>query len=74
MWHPENFYQALVSAAAFGLLGLVLTLLGFKCFDWITPQIDVQRELTEHKNVAVAIVVGAVIVAVSLVVGKAISG
>ena len=74
MWHPETFIQALISASAFGVLGLVLTLLGFKCFDWITPRIDVQRELTEHKNIAVAIVVGAVIVAVSMVVGKAISG
>jgi putative membrane protein len=66
--------EALLAAAAFGLVGLVLVLLGFKAFDVVTPKIDVQKELTENKNNAVAIVAAAVIIGVAIVVSKAIAG
>jgi putative membrane protein len=73
MWH-NTFFLAVLSAIAFGLIGIVLTLLGYKMFDAITPRIDVQRELAEKHNIAVAIVVGAVIIAIAIVVAAAISG
>lgn len=73
-WQARSVGEALLAAAAFGLVGLVLILIGFKAFDWITPKIDVQRELTENKNIAVAIVVAALIIAVSVVISKAIAG
>lgn len=73
-WAPATAWEALGAAFAFGIVGIILTLVGFKAFDLITPRMDVQRELTEKNNVAVAIVVAAVIVAVSLVVGRAITG
>lgn len=69
---PEHFIQAMISAAAFGILGIVLMLLGFKAFDWITPRIDVQRELAERSNMAVAVVVAAVLIAISLIVGRVV--
>jgi hypothetical protein len=40
----------------------------------VTPKIDVQKELTENKNNAVAIVAAAVIIGVAIVVSKAIAG
>ena len=55
----------------YGLIGIVLTIAGYKIFDWITP-IDVEKELSEGHNVAVAIVVAAVIIGIALVVGAAI--
>ncbi len=42
--------------------------MGFKIFDWLCPKIDVERELAEKHNIAVAIVIAAVILGVSLVV------
>jgi putative membrane protein len=69
---PENLVPNLISATIFGVLGLVLTLFGYKLFDWITPVIRVEEELANKQNIAVAIVVGAVIVGVSLVVARAI--
>lgn len=55
----------------YGLLGIVLTIAGYRIFDWITP-IDVEKELSERQNVAVAIVTAAVILGIALVVAAAI--
>ena len=68
MWHPDSFGMAVIASIVFGLIGIVLTLVGFKLFDWITPKIDVQRELAEKHNIAVAIVVGAMVIGTALVI------
>jgi putative membrane protein len=70
----ERFWLSVVSALIFGLIGIVLALLGFKLFDWITPKIDVETELAEKQNVAVAIVCAAVILGVSYIVAQVVSG
>jgi putative membrane protein len=62
------------NALGFGLVGIVLALLGFKLFDWITPKIDVEVELAEKNNVAVAIVCAAVILGVSYIVAHVVGG
>ena len=67
-------WQPMVSAIIFGLIGIGLTLLGYKLFDVAATKIDVQKELAENHNIAVAIVVAAVIIGVALVVTAAISG
>ena len=69
-WH---FVQAIIAATTFGVLGIILMLVGFKAFDWVTPRIDVQKELAERNNIAVAIVVAAVIIATAMIVEKVVS-
>lgn len=69
---PE-FQKALVGTVCFGLIGLVLMLLGFKAFDWITPKIDLEKELAENKNVAVGVVVAGLFVGLGLVVAAAVN-
>jgi putative membrane protein len=64
--------DGVILALVYGLLGILLTMLGFKVFDWITPKIDIQRELAEKQNVAVAIICSAVIVGICIVVAVAI--
>ncbi len=59
--------HALLNMALFGLVGLALMLVGFKAFDWITPGIDLEKELTEKNNLAVAIVVAAVLLGVAAI-------
>lgn len=63
----EELLQALLGTAAFGLLGLVLMLLGFKLFELITRRLDVEKQL-ENQNMAVGIVVGALLLGISLIV------
>lgn len=67
-WTLHGFAQAILVTAAFGTLGILLCVLGFKAFDWITPTINIERELTERHNIAVAIVMAAVILGVSAIV------
>jgi putative membrane protein len=68
---PEHFLGNVISATAFGLLGIVLLLLGYFLFDWITPRIDVQKELTE-KNMAVATVVAALLIGIAYIVAHVV--
>lgn len=72
-WNPETFGLSLLAAAAFGLLGIALLALGFKVFEWITPKLNVEEELAKG-NVAVGILIAAVVLGISLIVVRAIGG
>lgn len=68
----ENLLKGLIGSLVFGGTGLLLAVLGFKVFDWITPRMDIQRELAEKQNVAVAIVCGAIVLGVCYVVATVV--
>jgi len=72
-WHAVTLPESLMATAFFGLLGLALLLLGYKIFEWITPKLDIEKELAE-KNMAVAIVVGAIFISIGLILARAIGG
>ncbi|HET6248105.1 MAG TPA: DUF350 domain-containing protein [Tepidisphaeraceae bacterium] len=62
-----------LSAIVFGLIGILLMVAGFKAFDWITPQLNIEKELSEKHNLAVAIVMAAAILGISYIVAKIVS-
>ena len=68
---PPNFCTNLINAGVFGLLGIVLLLLGYWLFDLITPRINVQKELVE-KNLAVAVVIGALLLGIAYVAANVV--
>lgn len=72
-WNFEAMGASLVAAALFGVLGIVMLALGFKVFEWITPKLKVEEELGKG-NMAVGVVVAAVILGVAVVVVRAMSG
>ena len=72
-WHPASLLESIWSAAAFGALGIIMMMLGFKLFDWITPKLDIEKELAE-KNMGVAITLAALFIGLGLIVAHAISG
>ena len=72
-WTTTTFEMSLLAAAAFGLLGIVLLLIGFKVFEWLTPKLNVEEELAKG-NVAIGIAVGAVALGISLIIVRAIGG
>jgi putative membrane protein len=72
-WHPASLLEAIWSAAAFGAMGIILMMLGFKLFDWITPKLSIEKELAE-KNMAVAVVLAARGVGLGVIVAHSISG
>ena len=59
---PENFWAGVVGSLVFGLLGMILLLLGYWLFDLITPRLDVQ-----NKNLAVAVVIGALLLGIAYI-------
>jgi hypothetical protein len=70
-WTPHTLQGALLCSAIFGLLGIVLAIVGFKLFDWLTPG-DLQKEVIENKNMAAAIVAGAVILGICHILAAAV--
>jgi uncharacterized membrane protein YjfL (UPF0719 family) len=65
--------QALGNMVIFAVVGIAVAILGYKVFDKCTPG-DMNKEIVEHKNVAAAIVAGAVILGVSIIIAASIVG
>ena len=65
---------ALLWAVIFGLAGMALMFLGFKIFDWMTPRIEVERELAEKQNIAVAIVCASIFISLAIIIAASIAG
>ena len=73
VWDWNHFLMAVLAAAVFGLLGIALLLVGFKAFERVTPKVDIEAELAKG-NIAVGIAVGALLLAISLILMVSISG
>ncbi len=65
--------KSVASAVLFSLIGLGLFVFSFYVFDWITPG-HFWKEILEERNTALAVVVGAVAIGLSLIVAAAIHG
>lgn len=72
-WHAQSLGQAIAYLLLFSLIGIAVAILGYRLFDKFTPG-DLHREIVENKNVAAAIVGGAVILGVCIIVAAAMIG
>ena len=72
-WHAQTMWGALGNMVIFAVVGIVAAIAGYKVFDWCTPG-DLNKEIVQEKNVAAAIVAGAVILGVCLIVAAAMIG
>ncbi len=63
--------RGLWSSLVYGVVGIALSILGFRLFDWVSP-FNLEKEISEHKNVAVGIICGAMILGICIVVSVAI--
>lgn len=70
-WPPESLREAALASVVFGLIGIGLAILGFKLFDWLTPG-NFQEEVLQKNNIAAAIVAGAFLIGVSLIVAAVV--
>ena len=72
-WVPETFEMSVASTLVFGVIGIVLAIVGFKLFDLLTPgKLDV--EILEKQNIAAAILGASIIIGICIVVAAAIRG
>ena len=64
--------QDIMSTVLFGFLGVIMAVVGFKLFDWIIPA-DLEVEITEKQNTAVAILCAGMLIAVGVIVAATIA-
>ena len=72
-WHAQSLGEAVGYMALFTAIGILLAVVGYKIFDKCTPG-DMHKEIIEHKNVAAAIIGGAVILGVCIIIAAAMLG
>lgn len=65
--------EALLNVAIFTLAGLLLFALAFFVMGKATP-FSLRKEIEEDQNIALAIVIGSVIIGIALIIVAAISG
>jgi putative membrane protein len=68
-----GFGRQLIATLAFTVLGLLLFGLAFWVIGKVTP-FSIRKELEEDHNTAIAIVIAAVIIGISLIVSAAVQG
>jgi len=69
----EELAGVLVTTAIFTLFGLLVFGIAFSIIAKATP-FSIRKELEEDQNVALAVVIGAVIIGIALIISAAIQG
>jgi putative membrane protein len=68
---PVLSWASLLTSIVYGLVGLILLLIGYYVYEIITPW-SVKEELISHRNPAVGMVVAAFILGMAIVIAAAI--
>jgi len=61
----------LLLSVVYGLVGILLLMIGYKIFEWVTP-FSVNDALSKDQNRAVGIVVGAIFIGIAIIVAAAL--
>jgi len=69
---PDYLLTDLVSTVAFGIVAILLIVLGYVAFDKLTPKLDF-NDLLNKGNMALAIVVASFILGLCYVVGRVVA-
>lgn len=69
----REFSSELLSTVVYAFLGLLLCFIVYKIIDMMTPG-HLSKQLTEDKNMALAIVIGSLMIGVSIIIAAAIHG
>jgi len=68
---PTLSWTSLFTSVVYGLVGLILLLIGYYIYEIITP-FSVKDELVSHRNPAVGMVVAAFILGMAIIIAAAI--
>jgi putative membrane protein len=70
-WPPNTLWEAALACVVFGLIGIGLAVLGFKIFDLVTPG-NLEEEIVKKNNMAAAIITGAFIIGVCIIIARVV--
>jgi putative membrane protein len=65
--------KPILNSILFSLLGIVILLIAYFIIEKLTPE-NTWKEVTQKNNIAVAIVLGAFIIGISMIISAAIHG
>lgn len=68
---PPNFWTGAVGSGVFGVLGILLLLLGYFLFDIVTPKLNVAEELNKG-NMSVGVVVAALLLSIAWIASSVV--
>ena len=69
---PETFLPGVVASLVYGVIAIVFLIAGYKIFDKVCP-LDFNKELGENKNMAVAVVVAAFLLGMSIIIAHIVN-
>ena len=69
---PDYLLTDLVSTIAFGVVSILLIVLGYVTFDKLTPKLDF-NDLLNKGNMALAVVMGSFILGLCYVIGRVVA-
>jgi uncharacterized membrane protein YeaQ/YmgE (transglycosylase-associated protein family) len=71
-WAFDTLAWYVLSTLTFGLVGIILAIIGFKLFDFLTPG-NLEDEIVKKQNLAAAILGAAIVLGICLIVSRAVS-
>jgi uncharacterized membrane protein YjfL (UPF0719 family) len=69
----DQLVEVLITTCVFVILGLIVFAVSFFIIDKITP-FSIRKELEEDQNIALGILLGAVLISIAIIIAAAISG
>lgn len=70
-WRPDGLLMSILSTLIFGLIGIVVAIVGFKLFDALIP-FNLEQEICEKQNLAVALLSAGMVLGICLIVAAAV--
>lgn len=67
----DQTIHAIVNSIIFSVIGVVMMVIAFFVFDKLTPY-NLWQELVERQNTALSVVVGAITIAIAVIIASAI--
>jgi putative membrane protein len=68
-----SLQQGIIESLIYSSIGLVMALIAFKVIDLITPG-KMSEQIAKENNIALAIIVGSLVLGVCIIIAKVISG
>ncbi len=70
-WPPNSLWEAALATVVFGMLGIILAVIGFRIFDWVTPG-HLEEEIVKKNNMAAALITAAFILGVCIIIARVV--
>lgn len=72
--NKKNMQHYIISSLIYSAIGIGILFVSFAFIEILTPKHNIRKEILENKNVAVAILAGFFMIAISIIIASAIHG